>query len=538
MAEIAYVELKVGLEIHVELATRTKMFSRALNVACPAQFDAAPNTLIDPVVLGLPGALPVMNKTAVETSMMVGLALGCQIAPMSRWDRKSYFYPDLPKNYQISQYQLPLCFDGSVELPPITSDGKIDFDAMVDGSLGSGAGGVFAGRRIGIMRAHLEEDAGKLLHEAPGGFAVDGSLADYNRAGTPLLEIVTQPDFRTADEVVVFCRMLRNICRFLGASEGILQRGHMRFEPNINCILTLSDGRLVKTPIVEIKNLNSFKAVKGAIEHELREQPSRWQMDGREMKPGTKTTRGWDDAASETFVQREKEEADDYRYFPDPDLLPVVVDAPWLERIRATLPEMPLARTRRYMADFGLSPKEAAALTEERDVCLLYEGAIEAAAGLGVERGRAAKLAANFILQSGAKRANEKSTHETPVLVSDLGITSEQIGGIIHLREAGEIGSNAADELFGLLCTDGGESAEADPRAVAKSRNMLIVKDAGAMEAWCDQVIAANAKVADDVRAGKLQAAGRLVGEVMKLAGGAADAKTVRETLLKKLGQG
>ncbi len=538
MANIARVDLIVGLEVHVELSTRTKMFSRALNVAHPANFDATPNTLIDPTILGLPGALPVMNLAAVETSMMVGLVLGCSISPLSRWDRKSYFYPDLPKNYQISQYQLPLCFDGSVELPPITGDGRIDYEALT-----SEAANDLPGKRIGIIRAHLEEDAGKLLHEAPGGFAIDppGSISDYNRAGTPLLEIVTQPDFTSADEVVVFCRMLRNICRFVGATEGILQRGHMRFEPNINTVLTLADGRTVKTPIVEIKNLNSFKAVKGAIEHERREQPRRWETDHLELRPGAKTTRGWDDAQSETFLQREKEEAHDYRYFPDPDLPPVMVDETWRERIRARLPELPLARARRYMLELGLSSKEAAAITDEWDVCSLYDQTVEAALSLGVEREQSGRLAANFVLQSGAKRANELSTQEHAVLPSDLGVSPRSIAQLVRLRAEEKIGSSAADELFGLLCRGGGEfvdgGGDADVAAIAGKRSMLIVRDAGALANWCDQVIAANPKAADDVRSGKLQAAGRLVGEVMKLAGGAADAKAVRDALLRKLGQ-
>ena len=289
MAEIAKVELVVGLEVHVELATRTKMFSRAPSIAC-AEFDSSePNTCLDPVVLGLPGALPVINREAVEMSMRVGLALGCQIAPVTRWDRKSYFYPDMPKAYQISQYDLPLCFDGSVDLPtPLPPDQQRGGQVQVDWDAGT--------RPIGIIRAHLEEDAGKLLHEAPGGHAIDYSIVDLNRAGTPLLEIVTQPDFRTSDEVVLFCQMLRNICRFLGVTEGVLQKGHMRFEPNINCVLTLADGRLVRTPIVEVKNLNSYKAVRSAIEFELRDQPLRWRNDGREMGRGMKQTRGWDEA--------------------------------------------------------------------------------------------------------------------------------------------------------------------------------------------------------------------------------------------------
>ncbi|MBY0260695.1 MAG: Asp-tRNA(Asn)/Glu-tRNA(Gln) amidotransferase subunit GatB [Phycisphaerales bacterium] len=540
MPEIVSTQLIVGLEVHVELSTRSKMFAPVASLAHPSGYDAPPNTLVDPVVLALPGALPVMNKAAVELAAMVGLALGCRIAPFSVWDRKSYFYPDLPKNYQISQYQLPLCFDGSVELPPITPQGRVDYDALAADA--AGPGGPIPGTRIGIIRAHLEEDAGKLLHEAPAEWAgeqpVEGSIVDYNRAGTPLLEIVTQPDFTSADQVVVFCQMLRNICRFLGASEGVMQRGHIRFEPNINCRLTLADGHTVHTPVVEIKNLNSFRSVKGAIEHELREQPRRWLTDRLERSPGSKTTRGWDDVAGTTFLQREKEEAHDYRYFPDPDLVPVAIDDAWRERIAARVTELPLDRCRRYIRQLGLPPKDAAALTEERDVCLFFETTLAAAIARGVDSGRAGKLAANAVLQSGAKRANERTTMDRQVLVSDLGISPAQVAGIIALREAGTLNSTSADELFGALCEGGGEAPGADPEAVAKARGWLIVRDAGALEAWCDQVIAASPKAADDVRAGKLQALGRLVGETMKLAGGAADAKAVRETLLKKLGQG
>lgn len=516
-AGIARVELKVGLEVHVELATRSKMFSRAANPAHP-DFDggggAEPNTLIDPTVLALPGALPVMNRAAVEMAMMVGMALGCSIAARTKWDRKGYFYPDLPKGYQISQYDLPLCFDGAVDVPAADGRGFVDPDGPT--------------RRIGIIRAHLEEDAGKLLHEAPGGGAIDGSIVDLNRAGTPLLEIVTQPDFDAPDQVVMFSRMLRNICRFLGVTEGIMQRGHMRFEPNINTILTLEDGRLIKTPIVEIKNLNSFKALKGAIEYEWAEQPRRWERDGREMGRGQKRTMGWDDARGATVLQREKEDAHDYRYFPDPDLVPVVVSEKWREEVRAKIPELPLARQARYTRDYGLSVKEAAAIVEERDVCFFYEAAMAAMQGLGMAPPRAGRSAANFVLQSGAKRANERG-----VLVNQLGISPEQVAQIAALREADRIGSSAADELFGILCDPvmAGRTAE----EVAKERGLLTVRDQGLLESWCDQAIAANEKVAADVRGGKLAAVGRLVGEVMKLSGGQADAKGVREALLRKL---
>jgi len=522
---IAKVELKVGMEVHVELATRTKMFSRAGSPAHPEFEGAGPNTLIDPVVLALPGALPVMNREAVEMAMMVGMALGCSIAERTKWDRKSYFYPDLPKGYQISQYDMPLCFDGAVDVP--ASDEKGFVDAAGES------------RRIGIIRAHLEEDAGKLLHEAPGGGAIDESIVDLNRAGTALLEIVTQPDFDEVSRVVMFARMLRNICRFLGVTEGVMQKGHMRFEPNINTLITLEDGRLIKTPIVEIKNLNSFKSLKGAIEYELAEQPRRWERDGREMGMGQKRTMGWDDERCVTVLQREKEDAHDYRYFPDPDLVPVVVSEAWRESARVRIPELPLARQTRYAKEYGLGVKEAAALVEERDVCRFYESAIESMRGLGMEGSRAGRVAANFVLQSGAKRANERG-----VLVNELGILAGEVAQIAVLREAEKIGSTAADELFGMLC-EGSEAARergsekgVDVEGLAREKGLLIVRDEGAMEAWCEQVIGANEKVAADVRGGKVAAVGRLVGEVMKLSGGRADAKGVREALLRKLGAG
>ena len=518
MSSIASVQLRVGLEIHVELCARTKMFTRVPNGAHPEHEHHGPNELIDPVVLGLPGALPVLNKKAIDSSIMVGLALGCSIAELTKWDRKSYFYPDMPKNYQISQYDLPLCFDGSFDLPdPADPDGV-------------------ATRRIGIIRAHLEEDAGKLLHEAPGGFAIDHSIVDLNRAGTPLLEIVTAPDFRTSDEVVAFAQTLRNICRFLGVTEGVMQKGHMRFEPNINCLLTLSDGRLVTTPIVEVKNLNSFKSLRGAIEFELRDQPGRWQADGRVMGPATKTTRGWDDVRNETYVQREKEDAHDYRYFPDPDLPMVRVDEAWRERLRASLPELPHVRRRRYEEEYGIGAKEAAALVEEREVCFFYELAteeVEKALGEMVRspeasaRAHAARLAANYVLQSGFKRANERG-----MMVHQLGISARRIGQIAALREAGEISAAGADALFGELCERDDEARDA-----AERLGLLQVRDNEAVVRWVEACIqdAANDKAVADVRAGRQQAIGRLVGDVMKRSGGKADAKQVREILLALL---
>jgi aspartyl-tRNA(Asn)/glutamyl-tRNA(Gln) amidotransferase subunit B len=511
---IARVRPIIGMEIHVELRTRTKMFTAAPSPAHPDFHGADPNTLTDALVLALPGTLPVPNRAAIELSMRVGLALGCRIAERTKWDRKSYFYPDLPKAYQISQYDLPVCFDGAVDLPGATADGEIDPEGQ--------------GSRIGIIRAHLEEDAGKLLHEAPGGGAIDFSIVDLNRAGTPLLEIVTAPDFTSAGQAVLFARQLRRLCRAVGATEGVMQKGHMRFEPNINCELTLEDGRLVRTPIVEVKNLNSFRAVKAAIEHELAEQPKRWLSDKREMGPGAKSTRGWDDARGVTVLQREKEDAHDYRYFPDPDIRVVAIGREWVEAVRSGLPELPLARQRRYEKDFGLSTREAEALTEERGDCDLLDGAVDASVEAGMARTDAGRAVAKMLLQTGARLANERGT-----TIGALGISPAQVASIVAMRADGTLGSNNADALFEKLCDPA--FAGKDAAAVAEFEGLLIRRDPAKLAAWCDAAIAAHPQAAADVRAGKMQAIGRLVGEVMKQAAGAADAKEVREALLAKL---
>ncbi|MEO1128285.1 MAG: Asp-tRNA(Asn)/Glu-tRNA(Gln) amidotransferase subunit GatB, partial [Planctomycetota bacterium] len=481
-------------------------FTRAPSPAHPDNEGADPNTLIDPMVLALPGALPVPNALAVELSARVGLALGCQIARRTKWDRKSYYYADLPKNYQISQYDMPLCFDGAIDLPA-TEDTPAT--------------------RIGIIRAHLEEDAGKLLHDWPGGTPIDFSIVDLNRAGTPLLEIVTAPDFTSAEQAVTFAQMLRTICRFLGATEGDMQKGHMRFEPNINTVLTLDDGRIIKTPIVEIKNLNSFRALRGAIEYELREQPKRWNEDAREMASGTKSTRGWDDTREISFLQREKEEAHDYRYFPDPDLLPVEIAAETIEQWRSELPELPHQRAARYRADFTLGEKEARALTEERDTCLFFEAATDAITDRGIDHGSAGKLAANSILQVGFRLAKERGLG-----VEQLGITIEQLADIMLLRSEGRISATGAETLFEQLC-----ASEQNAEDAAAEHNLLLVTDSGALEQWCDEVIAdeKNAKAIEDVRGGKDAAIGRLIGAVMQRSGGSADAKTVRSMLIERI---
>ena len=518
--EIESVRPIIGMEIHVELATRTKLFT-----ACPSPAaslaEHGANELTDAVVLALPGALPVLNRRAVELSIAVGLMLGCSIAERTRWDRKSYFYPDLPKAYQVSQYDLPLCFDGAVDVPPLDDRGRFDLsgDAV----------------RVGIIRAHLEEDAGKLLHELPGGIASEHTLADYTRAGTPLLEIVTAPDLRSADHAVALSQLLHRTIVYLGASLGVMQRGHMRFEPNINCELTLAGGRTVRTPIVEVKNLNSFRAVRGAIEYEIRAQPERWRDEGREQGPGAKSTRGWDDAAQHTTPQREKEDAHDYRYFPDPDLRMVQVSRQWVERVRATLPEPPLERARRLVREHGISPADALALSESRSAAMVFDSAAAEAVRRGVLESEAGRLVANLLMQSAAKRANERgvgigslwSEPDAPRVAVGLGATAA-------LRHEGSLSASGADELVGVLVDDAG----ADVGAEASARGLLLVRDEGQLAAWVDSAIADQPDIAEQIRGGNDKAIGRLMGAVMQASGGSADAAAARKMILGRLGRG
>ncbi len=492
--------LKVGMEIHVELATLSKMFTAAPNVAHAMYGDCEPNTLLDPVVVGMPGVLPVVNREAVEMSMLVGLALGCRIAGFTKWDRKSYYYPDLPKNYQISQYDQPLCVEGSVEVP--LSDEPAAPTSTVR-----------------IIRAHLEEDAGKLLHDAPGGMPIDHSIVDLNRAGTPLLEIVTYPDFTSAEQVVRFARILRRICRALGVTEGVMQRGHMRFEPNINVVID-KDGAQVATPIVEIKNLNSFKALDGAVRYEYNRQIEAWLETGQVMESGAKSTRGWDDQRQVTFLQRQKEEAHDYRYFPDPDLVPLKISDEWIDRIRTRLPELPEARQNRYINRLGLNQKDAASIVDEPKRCDFFEQVLEA----GVEPNRAAAMLLNY----GARYANERGRD-----VADLGITATQIKQIADLSSAEMIGSTAAGELFAYCCDEPARSAQ----ELAEAHNLLQVSETSALEGYVDQALteAKNEKAVADIKAGKDKAIGALIGQVMKRSKGKANPKVVGELIRGKI---
>ncbi|QDU70679.1 Aspartyl/glutamyl-tRNA(Asn/Gln) amidotransferase subunit B [Mucisphaera calidilacus] len=495
--------LVVGMEIHVELATRSKMWTSSPNVAHASFQDAEPNTLTSPVVIGMPGTLPVMNKRAAEMSIMVGLALNCAIARRCHWDRKSYYYPDLPKNYQISQYEEPICGEGYLDIP-------------VDPDRPEGAC-----KRIRITRAHLEEDAGKLMHEAPGGLAIDHSIVDLNRAGTPLLEIVTEPDFGSAEEAVTFSVMLRDLCRHLGVTQGIMQRGHIRFEPNINVVIE-KEGQTYKTPIAEIKNLNSFRAVKGSIEHEYVRQVEQWLEDGRVMSAGAKSTRGWDDNKQVTLLQREKEDAHDYRYFPDPDLVDLVVDEAWLDTIRGSMPR-PLGEREASWRAAGVGSSEVRQLLDDPGLARLFDEVV----GLGV----APKRALSLLLNAGLKWANEYG-----VSLGDH-LSAAQVAGIDGLLSAEKLGSSGAEKLVAALLDPEGGHDGGEPEAVAERLNLLQVSDSGALEAHVDEVLAdaRNAKAVEDIRGGKDKAVGALLGQIMKKTGGAANPKVVRDLIFGRL---
>ena len=479
------VKAVIGLEIHVELATETKMFCR-----CRNRFGDPPNTNVCPVCIGMPGVLPVMNGKAVEYAMKVGIALDCRIADLTKWDRKSYYYPDLPKNYQISQYDLPLSAHGHLDVP------------LPDGS----------SKRVRVLRAHLEEDAGKNVHDNPSHTAVD-----LNRAGVPLLEIVSEPDMNDVDEVMAYARGMHRLVRWLGVSEANMQMGHMRFEPNINLHVTRG-GRTHKTPIVEVKNLNSFRALERTVEYEIERQYDEWRADpdGYSMEKLDKQNRGYDDARGVTVFQRQKEESHDYRYFPDPDLVPVRVARKWRDAVAATIGELPLARRARYMADYNLTFKEADALTQDAATGDLLDAAVKGGAD--------AKRCTNLLLGRGAAIANERSC-----AIAEIGITAGQLAGLAGMLSQDEVNATAAGMIFDRMVASGGE-----PGAIAEAEGLLAVADTGAIEAWVRDAIAANPQAVQEVTAGgkkRKKAFGFLMGQVMQRSGGAARPAEVRRLL-------
>jgi aspartyl-tRNA(Asn)/glutamyl-tRNA(Gln) amidotransferase subunit B len=482
----------IGLEVHVQLLTESKMFS-----ACGTDFGLPPNTQTDPVSLGLPGTLPVMNGKAFELALKTALALHAEIARFTKWDRKNYYYPDLPKNYQISQYDLPFSRGGYLEVP-----------ARKDGS---------GGGRVGLTRVHLEEDTGKLMHGSG-----DESEVDLNRAGIPLLEIVSEPDLRSAQDAKACLEELRLTLRYLGVSDCEMQEGSLRCDANVNLHIE-KDGRTIATPIVEIKNLNSFRAVERALEYEAERQYREWQQDGLTIKDAPKETRGWNDPEGVTKPQRQKETAADYRYFPEPDLVPVVVDEAWIERIRASIGELPAPRRERFEAEYGLSPYDANVLVEQGQDVADYFDAVARATG-------ESKLASNWIQQDVLRTVKEKK-----LSLADFPVEPPALADLINRVKRKELNTNQGREVLARMI-ETGEPAE----AVIAAGGYGMVSDRDAILAAIAAAIEANPKAVEDLKGGKKKpeaVKGFLRGQVMKQTGGKADPTLVGELLEARLAE-
>ncbi|TQC96458.1 Asp-tRNA(Asn)/Glu-tRNA(Gln) amidotransferase subunit GatB [Moraxellaceae bacterium AER2_44_116] len=474
-------EVVIGLEVHVQLNSHSKIFSGSATT-----FGSEPNTQASLIDLGMPGVLPVLNKEAVNMAIRFGLGVDADIGSMSIFARKNYFYPDLPKGYQISQFELPIV-------------GKGHLDIILDSE---------TTKRVGITRAHLEEDAGKSLHEDFAGM----SGIDLNRAGTPLLEIVSEPDMRSAKEAVAYAKAIHSLIRYLGISDGNMAEGSMRCDCNVSLRKKGTEKFGTRR---EIKNVNSFKFIEKAINAEIA-----WQMDelesGREIIQSTVL---YDANKNETRAMRSKEEANDYRYFPDPDLLPVIVTETMINDIRALLPELPVAKKDRFMADFGLSAYDAGVLVAERELAEYFEATVKAANGQ-------AKQAANWVMGEllGALNKAEKELTDSP-------ISAEQLGGLINRINDNTISGKIAKQVFEALWNGEGESAD----AIIDSKGLKQVTDTGAIEAVINDVIAASPQQLADYRGGKDKLFGYFVGEVMKRSKGKANPAQVNELLKKAL---
>jgi aspartyl-tRNA(Asn)/glutamyl-tRNA(Gln) amidotransferase subunit B len=489
-------EVVIGMETHVELDTLSKMFC-----SCSAHFfGAEPNVNVCPTCMALPGALPVINQRAVEYAMMVGLALNCKIARHTFWERKSYWYPDLPKGYQITQYQYPLNYDGFI---------NVDVRDLSTGNWVEQAERM----RIRIRRAHLEEDTGKLVH------AGNNSYVDYNRSGVPLLEIVTEPDIRSADEAYAYLSALQNIVRYLGVSTGDMEKGAMRCEPNMSLRPKGSDAFGVK---VEIKNLNSLRAVRDSIAYEIKRQTELLNR-GESVR---QVTMGWDDARGVTFVQRDKEDAHDYRYFPEPDLPPLDVSEEWLNRVKAQVPELAMSRHDRYRHDFGFSSYDATILSSDRAVSDWFEAALAplpTGEGSGVGASRA-KSVSNWIQGEVFRlmKANGIPNSE----IDSIKVTPAQLAGLIGLVDAGTININTAKAVFEEMFATG-----EDAQKIVEAKGLAQVSDAGALQTMIDEVIAANPQQVQNYLKGQDKLFGFFVGQVMKATKGKGNAPLINQLL-------
>jgi aspartyl-tRNA(Asn)/glutamyl-tRNA(Gln) amidotransferase subunit B len=475
----------IGLEVHVQLLTVSKMFC-----GCSTRFGAPPNTQTCPVCIGMPGSLPVMNRQAFEYSLKTAMALNCEIPRFTKWDRKNYYYPDLPKGYQISQFDLPLSRNGWLEI----ADPKQRIEA----------------RRIRITRAHLEEDAGKSMHDEVAGRA--DSRVDLNRAGTPLLEIVSEPDLRSPAEAKAYLTELKLLLNYLGVSDCNMQEGSLRVDANINLHIDTPQGTIA-TPIVEVKNVNSFRAVERALAYEAQRQWDEWQRTGHKMGDVPKSTRGWDDARQVTCEQRSKEESSDYRYFPDPDLAPVIVDQNDLRRVRESLGELPAAVRLRLQSTYGLSDYDSDVLVNQGRALVDYYETVARVSGDG-------KAASNWIQQDVLRTLNERA-----VPIEQFSISADSLGQLIGRVQAGEFATSRAREVFSAMLE--GQSLEAAIAALG-----IVAVDGSELETLCRELLAANPKIVADWKQGNQKALGALIGQAKKRNPNA-NPNQVRETCLR-----
>ena len=477
-------EIVIGLEVHAQLSTSSKIFSGASTA-----FGAEPNTQACAVDLALPGVLPVLNRGAVERAVRFGLAVGAHIAPRSVFSRKNYFYPDLPKGYQISQFDLPIIGQGSLTIQVPTTTAGQTYKKIVR-----------------LTRAHLEEDAGKSLHEDFHGM----TGIDLNRAGTPLLEIVSEPEMRSAAEAVSYAKMLHTLVRWIGICDGNMQEGSFRCDANVS---VRRPGAELGTRR-EIKNLNSFRFLQQAIEYE-----AQWQIDTLE-NGGTihQATVLFDSDKGETRAMRSKEDAHDYRYFPDPDLLPLAIDNEWIEQVRNTLPELPLSKQTRYVADLGLSVYDADTLTSSREMADFFEATLN-------EATNEAKLCANWLMGDVSASLNREDRD-----ITQCPITPQQLGGMLKRISDGTISNSAAKEVFKVLWSEGG-----NPDTIIETKGLKQMSDVGAMEAMVNEIITANPAQVAEYRSGKEKVFGYFVGLAMKASKGKANPAQMNEILKRKL---
>jgi aspartyl-tRNA(Asn)/glutamyl-tRNA(Gln) amidotransferase subunit B len=476
----------IGLEVHVQLLTRTKLFC-----GCSTQFGLPPNSATCPVCIGMPGVLPVMNRRAFDLALKAALALHCEIAPFTKWDRKNYYYPDLPKNYQISQYDLPFSHDGFLEI--------------------STAGGP---KRIGIIRAHLEEDAGKMLHDDD---KSQESKVDLNRAGTPLLEVVSQPELSAPEEARAYLEEMRLLLREIEVSDCEMQEGSLRCDANINLRIPQPDGSIAATPIVEVKNLNSIAAVERAMKYETERQHEEFRATGKKLGDVSKATAGWDDARRVTRIQRRKEEASDYRYFPEPDLVPVTVAAAARAAAQSALGELPAAQRARLQTQYALSAYDAGVLTSQGRALVAYFEVLAAKSG-------DAKEAANWVTNQVLSTLNERKQ-----TIAAFPLSAAALADLLVKRKESGLNAQRAREVYARML-ETGASAEQAIREFGQ-----VVSDEGQLLEIIRRAIAANAKAVADYKKGKTKAADAIKGAVMRETKGMAKTEAVQRLLLEEL---